>query len=61
MTGQHRAADPTDLPCPVCRASVGRPCRAVDFLPLPSVHAERTAGTPLFDALTADMAVRVAS
>jgi hypothetical protein len=39
------------LPCPVCRAEAGRPCRAVDFLPLPGVHGERVEATPLFDEL----------
>jgi hypothetical protein len=51
MSALHRAPDPTDLPCPVCSARAGRPCVAVDFLPLPGVHGERTAGTPLFDEL----------
>lgn len=43
----------SDLPCPVCRAAAGAPCRGVDRLVLPSVHGERTAGTPLFDELMA--------
>lgn len=51
--GQHRSADPTDLPCPVCRVVSGRACLGIDFLPLPSVHGERTAATPLFDELLA--------
>lgn len=46
----HRSPD-ADLPCPVCRAQSGRPCLGLDFLPLPSVHGERTAATPLYDEL----------
>lgn len=44
----------TALPCPVCTAPAGKVCRALDHLPLPSVHPERVTATPLYDALTAD-------
>lgn len=40
-----------DVACPVCRATGDDPCRAVDFLPLPSNHGERTTGTPMYDEL----------
>jgi hypothetical protein len=51
VSGLHRGPAPTDLPCPVCRTEADRPCRAVDFLPLPGVHGERVEATPLFDEL----------
>lgn len=43
----------TQSPCPICRASGDDPCLAVDFLPLPLRHGERTAGTPMYDELVA--------
>lgn len=51
---KHRANDPLDHPCPICKAGVDQPCRALDFRGLPTPHEERErpdGGTPLYDAV----------
>lgn len=42
--------DSLNVSCPVCRVPAGRACLALDLLPLPTPHVERTETTPLGDA-----------
>lgn len=51
----------TNVPCPVCGVDADRRCLALDLLPLPTPHVERTETTPLHDAVADAQANRGAA